>query len=370
MIHRLENIHETITEGVDYAHKIGQQKSWQAYGGSGILGWTMPASYGGRERDLPSLVALFEGLGWGGCDAGILFAIAAQILAVQYPILKFGTDEQKKSLLPRLISGEIRAAHAATEPESGSDVFDVRTLAIPDGEGYRLNGSKCFITSGPVADVALVLASTDPERKGWGLSTFLVDLNSEGVRRSGNIPKMGLHSAEFGEIRFENCFVLSNRRLGSEGSGKAVFHYAIDLERSLITAPMLGLMRGQLERAVAEANRRRRRGRSIGSFQSVSNRIADMTVRLELSRLAIYHAAELRESGRSVKLISPLVKLAVSEFFLASSLDLMRIVGAAGYLLNDPAEVSLRDAMGGLFYSGTSDVLRNIIAHYSGVSDA
>lgn len=370
MMYRLENIHETITEGADYAHKIGQQKSWQVYGGSGILGWTMPAVYGGRERDLPSLVALFEGLGWGGGDAGILFAIAAQILAVQYPILRFGSDDQKKSLLPRLISGEIRAAHAATEPESGSDVFDIRTIAIPYEGGYRLRGSKCFITSAPVADVALVLALTDPERKGWGLSAFLVDLNSEGVRRSGNIPKMGLESAEFGEITFENCFVPSSRRLGSEGSGKAVFHYAIDLERSLIMAPLLGLMRRQLERAVTEANRRRRRGRSIGSFQSISNRIADMTVRLELAKLAIYHAAELKESGRSVKLFSPVVKLAVSEFFLASSLDLVRIAGAAGYLLNDPAEVNLRDAVGGLFYSGTSDVLRNIIAHYTGVDDA
>jgi alkylation response protein AidB-like acyl-CoA dehydrogenase len=366
----LENIERVVAEGADYARKVGQRQIWQAYVGSGILGWTMPAACGGRELDLPSLVALFEGLAWGGGDAGILFAIAAQILAVQYPILKFGSEEQKKSLLPRLVSGEIRAAHAATEPESGSDVFNVQTIATPHEGGYRLNGSKCYITSAPVADVALVLASTDPERKGWGLSAFLVDMNSDGVWRSSNIPKMGLQSAEFGEIRFQDCFVPVDRRLGSEGSGKAVFHYAIDLERSFIAAPVLGSMRGQLERAVAEANHRRRRGRSIGNFQSISNRIADMTVRLELARLAIYHAAELKEYGRSKKLFAPVVKLAVSEFFLASSLDLVRIAGAGGYLLNDPAEVNLRDAVGGLFYSGTSDILRNIIAHYAGVSDA
>lgn len=330
----------------------------------------MPTSFGGRGLDISSLIALFEGLGYGGGDAGVLFALAAQIWSVQYPILKFGSEEQKRTFLPRLISGELRAAHAATELDSGSDVFSVKTTAFPHTGGYRLSGGKCYITSAPVADLALVLASTQPERHEWGLTAFLMNLESDGVWRSGNIPKMGLQSAELGEIRFQDCFVPTDQRLGSEGSGMAIFKYALDLERAFILAPALGLMRRQLEQSVSEANWRRRRGRSVGSFQSVSNRIADMRVRLELSRLAIYHAAALKESGRSTKLLSAVVKLAVSEFYLASSLDAVRIAGASGYLLNDPAEVNLRDAVGGIFYSGTSDILRNIIAHYAGVSDA
>jgi alkylation response protein AidB-like acyl-CoA dehydrogenase len=362
-------IEAIIAKGADYARKVAKDRNWQAYLGSGVLGMTMPACFGGRGEDLSSLVALFEGLGYGDGDAGILFALAAQLFSVQYPILKFGSEEQKHSFLPRLISGELRAAHAATEANSGSDIFSIQTSAVPRSGGYRLNGSKAYITSAPAADMSLVLASTQPLRKGWGLSAFLVDLNSDGIWRSENIEKMGLKAAEFGEIRFHDCFVPAGRRLGSEGSGMAIFNYALGLERGFILAPVLGLMRRQLERAVTEANHRRRQGRTIGHFQSISNRIADMNVRLELSRSAVYQAAALKEAGHSIKVLSAVIKLAVSEFFLASSLDEVRIAGASGYLSNNPAEMTLRDAVGGLFYSGTSDVLRNIIAHAVGVND-
>jgi alkylation response protein AidB-like acyl-CoA dehydrogenase len=363
----VEKIGKIVAEGAEYAGRLTQERSWQAYVGSGVLGFTMPTALGGRGLDLTSLIALFEGLAYGGGDPGMLFALAAQIWSVQYPILKFGTEKQKNSLLPRLISGEIRAAHAATELDSGSDVFNLRTTAVPHRNGYRLTGSKCYITSAPVADFALVLASTQPEREGWGLTALLVDLTSDGVWRSENVPKMGLQAAEFGEMRFQDCFVPMDRRLGTEGSGRAIFNYALDLERAFILAPVLGSMRQQMERVVSEASSRRRNGHSIGNFQSVSNRIADMSVRLELSRLAIYHAADLKESGQSTRLFSPIVKLAVSEFFLMSSLDAMRIAGASGYLTNNPSEINLRDAVGALSYSGTSDILRNMIANCAGV---
>ena len=320
--------------------------------------------------DFGSLVATFEGLAYGGGNPGILFAIAAQLLSVQHPILTFGTEPQKSMFLPRMIAGDLRVAHAASEPQAGSDVFGILTTAKPDRGGYLLNGTKRYITSSPVADFALVLASTQPERKHWGITAFLLDLKTDGVMRSKNIPKMGLQSAEFGELQFDDCFVPIENRLGEEGGGAAIFNFALELERSLILAPVLGVMRLQLERAVEEANHRTQRNRTIGGFQSVSNRIADMSMRLELSRLAIYHAAALRDAGQPSIQYSAIVKLAVSEFHLASSLDAMRIFGAAGYLLNDPAEVGLRDAMGGVFYSGTSDILRNLVAHAVGVIDA
>jgi alkylation response protein AidB-like acyl-CoA dehydrogenase len=367
MMSDVDKIENLISRGADYARKLTREQTWRDYLESGVLGLSMPTSLGGHGFDLSSLIAFFEGLGYGGGDAGVLFALAAQIWSVQYPIIKFGTEEQRRTFLPGLISGELRAAHAATELDSGSDVFNIQTVAIPFAGGYRLSGRKYYITSAPVADLALVLASTQQERHQWGLTAFLVNLDSDGVWRSENIPKLGLQSAEIGEIRFQDCFVPNDRRLGSEGYGMTIFKYAIDLERSFILAPVIGLMRRQLEQTVSEANGRRRYGRSIGSFQSISNRIADMNLRLELSKLAIYSIAMLKEAGHSTKHLSAVVKLAVSEFYLASSLDAMRVAGASGYLLNNPAGVSLCDALGGIFYSGTSDILRNIIAHYAGV---
>ncbi|MBO0797467.1 MAG: acyl-CoA dehydrogenase family protein [Blastocatellia bacterium] len=337
--------------------------------GSGVLGMTMPPSLGGQGLPISSLIATFEGLAYGGGDAAVLFAMSAQLWSVQYPILKFGTDEQKRAFLPSMIRGELRAAHAATEAEAGSDIFHLRTTALRCPGGYRLRGAKRYITSASVADIALVLASTNPGQKAWGLSAFLVDLNAAGISRSSDIPKMGLESAQFGEIMFEDCFVAAECRLGAEGVGATILSFVLDLERAFIMAPAIGLMRRELEQSVAHANTRRQHGRTIGSFQSVSNRIADMALRLELSRLLIYYAAALRDSGESIRHLSPLIKLALSEFYLASSLDAVRNKGAAGYLLNDPSAINVRDAIGGLFYSGTSDILRNLIANYVGVNN-
>jgi alkylation response protein AidB-like acyl-CoA dehydrogenase len=362
---------ETIArDSAEFARSLAGDPDWRSYAGSGVLGLTMPICFGGQARDFQSLVAAFEGLAYGGADMGLLFAMAAQLWSVQYPILRFGTEQQKTTFLPQLIAGEIRAAHAASEPEAGSDIFSLKTTAVSCAGGYKLDGLKRYSTNAPTADLALVFALTEPSRKIWGTSAFLVDLNSDGIFRSPNIPKMGLQSAEFGEIRFQDCFVPKESLLGSPGSGAAIFNYALDFERSFILAPALGSMRRQLERAVAEANNRMQHGRTIGGFQSVSNRIADMRVRLELGRLAIYWVAASKDSGRSTRGQSAIVKLAVSEMFLAFALDCIRIFGASGYLLNDPAEQSIRDAVGSVIYSGTSDVLRNLIASSAGVIDA
>jgi alkylation response protein AidB-like acyl-CoA dehydrogenase len=369
MINFYKAANEIVEASSNYIRALDDKSDWNNYVRAGILGKAMPASFGGEDSSISSLIATFEGLAYGGGDAAILFAASAQLWSVQYPILRFGTDEQKRALLLPMIRGEVRAAHAATEPEAGSDIFRLQTTARRCSDGYRLNGIKRYITNAPTADVALVLASTDPDQKAWGLSAFLVDLNTPGISRSANIPKLGLESAQFGDIRFEDCLIKSTHRLGAEGLGGRIFSFALELERAFIMAPVVGLMRRELEQSVAHANARKQHGRSIGSFQSVSNRIADMAVRLELSRLLIYYAAALRDSGQSIKYNSPLTKLALSEFYLASSLDAIRNKGASGYLLSDPSAVNVRDAIGSLIYSGTSDILRNLIASYLGVDN-
>ena len=356
-----------IANSASYSRSLSDKTTWSSYMGSGLLGRTMPVSVGGEGLPMSLLVATLDGLAYGGGDASVLFAMAAQILSVQHLILSFGTEEQKRTFLPPMVRGEMRAAHAATEPEAGSDIFGLQTTARRCNGGYRLSGAKRYITNAPIADTALVLAVTDPARKNWGLSSFMVDLNSSGVSRSKNIPKMGLESAQFGEILLEDCFVATDCRLGEEGSGSSIFSAALDLERAFIMAPAVGLMRRELDLSVAHVNTRTQRGRTIGSFQSVSNRIADMVLRLELSKLTIYHVAALRDAGRSIRCHSPLTKLALSEFYLASSLDAARNKGATSYLLGDSSGTNVRDAIGSLFYSGTSDILRNLIAIYAGV---
>jgi alkylation response protein AidB-like acyl-CoA dehydrogenase len=365
-----ERLDEIVARSADRARSMTDPASWTGYIESGVLGASMPRSAGGDELPIRALVATLEGLAFGGGDAGVLFAMAAQILSVQHPILLFGTDRQRQAYLSPLLGGQLRGAHAATERESGSDVMRLLTTAIRVSGGYRISGSKTYITNAPDADIALVFASTDPDRREWGITAFLVNLASPGVSRSPNVPKMGLDSAQFGELHFDHCFVSTDDRLGEEGLGSSIFSTSMSLERAFIMAPALGVMRRELERSVDHANARAHRGRTIGRFQSVSNRIADMSVRLELCRLAMYHVAALHDAGCPIRSYAPLVKLVVSEAFLASSLDAIRNKGAAGYLRDDPSATSCRDAIGGLIYSGTSDVLRTLVAAYAGVHDA
>jgi alkylation response protein AidB-like acyl-CoA dehydrogenase len=369
MIDFFETVDRVVAESSSLARELEDKSNWSSYARANVLGKTMPVALGGEGAPFSTLVATLDGLAHGGGDAAVLFAMSAQVLSVQYPILTFGTEEQQHTFLPRMIRGELCAAHAATEPEAGSDIFALQTTAQRCRNGYRLTGTKRYITNAPIADIALVLASTDPDRKSWGLSAFLVDLNTKGVTRSGNVRKMGLESAQFGEIRFDGCFVPAERLLGEEGAGASIFSASLDLERAFIMAPAIGLMRRELESSIDHINGRKQRGRSVGSFQSVSNRIADMALRFELSRLLIYYTAALKDSGRPTRHYSPLVKLALSEFYVASSLDAVRNKGAAGYLYDDPSGINVRDAIGSLFYSGTSDVLRNLIASYAGVNN-
>ena len=362
------DVEALVRDAAAHARAIEDPAGWAGFVASGVLGATMPKAFGGTDASFTSLVATLEGLAYGGGDSGVLFAIAAQMLSVQHPILKFGTSEQQARFLPPLIAGRWRAAHAASEPEAGSDVFHLRTLAVRDRDSYRVRGTKRYITSAPIADLALVLAATDSSKGAWGISAFIVDLTLPGIQRTGNIDKLGLRGAQFGELAFDDCRVPVECRLGSEGAGLAIFSAALDAERAFILAPALGQMRRDLESAVAHANGRTQHGRTIGTFQSVSHRIADMAVRLEVSRLLVYRAARLRDAGKSIRAYGPLVKLAVSEQFLASSIDAARNAGAAAYLAADPRAVSMCDAFGSLFYSGTSDVLRNLVATHTGVN--
>lgn len=342
---------------------------WQKCADFGILGLAAPAHYGGQleQIDLFRAVVAMEGLGYACPDTGLVLALNAQMWSVQVTISLFGTEEQKARYLPALVRGDRLGCHALTEPESGSDVFALRTTARRVEGGYRLSGGKHLVTLAPVADLALVFASTAPERGKWGISAFLVERNTPGYTASPNREKMGLRTAPFGEITFDDCFVPEENLIGREGSGFSICNHSLEYDRCCILSGQLGTMQRQLEEAVAFAKERKQFGQPVGAFQSVSNRIADMRLRIEISRLLLYRLAALKQQGKPAMAESSMLKLYLSEAFVASSLDAIRIGGGNAYLTAYGTERDLRDAVGGVLYAGTSDIHRNIIAQLSGL---
>lgn len=341
---------------------------WQHCADFGIQGMVVPALYNGdRDTDFMTAMLAMEALGFGCRDNGLIFALNAHMWTVQLPLLQFGSDEQKQRYLPAMSDGSMIGAHAITEPQTGSDVFNMSTLAQRVDGGYRLTGHKHYVSLAPVADVALVFALTDPDAKKWGVTAFLVDTAADGVRVGPNREKMGLRTVPFSDLYFEDCFVSDDQRLGPEGAGVSLSTSFLEWERCAILAGQLGAMEFQLDRCIAYARERKQFGQSIGQFQSVSNRIADMRLRLETSRLLLYKTAWLKQSGSNAMVEAALLKLHLAESFMASSLDAIRIHGGKGYMSDEGIERDARDAIGGTIYAGTSDIQRNIVARLLGL---
>jgi len=340
---------------------------WQKCADFGVLGLPFPEAYGGAAADILTTMLVMEGLGYGGKDNGLLFALNAQMWAVQHPISTFGTAEQQARWLPGLIRGEIIGAHGMSEPDSGSDAYSLRTRAEKRDGGYLLNGTKTFVTNAPVCDLAVVFATTAPEKGSWGLSAFLVERGTSGFSVGKNMAKMGLRTAPMGELILQDCFLPEANRLGPEGVGAHLFNSAMEWERACILGAHVGAMERQLEECISYARTRKQFGQPIGKFQSISNRIAEMKVRLETARLLLYKTASLKKQGKPAQMEAAMAKLYLSEVFVESSLDAIRLHGGYGYMSEFETERDLRDAIGGTLYSGTSDIQRNIIARYLGL---
>lgn len=344
-------------------------EDWKKCADFGIQALAAPSGYGGKKEsiDLLSATLAMEALGYGCRDNGLPFALNAQMWTVQQPIAQFGTDFQKEKFLKPLAEGKMIAAHGLTEENAGSDVFNMQTLATKVEGGYLLNGKKRYITLGPIADVALIFAITNPKVGKWGVSGFIVETNIEGFKAMPNMPKMGMRTVPFGEIIFKDCFVPTENRLGKEGAGWGITIASLEYDRCCILASQLGAMERQLEENIAFVKQRKQFNKSIGSFQSVSNRIADMKLRLETSRLLLYKVAWLKTQGKPAMMEAALLKLQLSESFVQSSIDAIRNHGGYGYITENEVERDLRDAVGGVIYAGTSDVQRNIISNLLGL---
>lgn len=342
-------------------------ENWRKCARFGILGLPIPEEYGGTGADVLTVMLTMEALGYGCRDNGLIFAINAQMWSVEMPILNFGSEAQKKKYLPGLCRGELIGAHGMTEPDSGSDAYSLRTRADKVDNGYILNGTKMFVTNAPIADLAVIFATVDPTKGRSGITAFIVEKDMPGFSISRHIDKMGLRTSPMAEIVLRDCFVPDENQLGPVGAGTSIFTNSMGWERSAILGSQVGAMEYQLEKCIRYARERRQFNQPIGKFQSISNRIADMKVRLETARLLLYKVAWLKQQGKSAVMEAALAKLYLSECFVQSSLDAIRIHGGYGYMTEFEVERDLRDAIGGTIYSGTSDIQRTIIARLLGL---
>ena len=341
---------------------------WKSCAEIGIQGLPVPEEYGGSGLDPLTCAMALEALGYGCHDGGLVFSLCAHLLSCVVPLWQQGSEEQKRRYLPGLCDGTLIGVHAMTEPGSGSDAFALRTRAEPDGAGFRINGTKTFISNGPVADLVIVFAMTDPE-SGYhgGVTAFLVESSAPGFAASRKLEKMGLRSSPIGELAFTDLYVSEEGVLGGVGAGSRLFSDAMDWERICLFASHVGAMERLLETSISYARTRKQFGQAIGKFQAVAHRIADMKVQLEAARLLTYRAAWRLEHARNASLDASMAKLFVSESLVEAALATVQVHGGYGYMAEYEVERALRDALASTIYSGTSEMQRNIIARWLGL---
>lgn len=335
---------------------------WKACADFGLHGILVPENYGGLGLDALYYAAVMEGIGKGCKDNGLIFSINAHVLTCIIPILLHGSEDLKRAYLPGLVGGDLIAANAMTEPDSGSDVYALRTTAAKENDHYVLNGSKTFVTNAPVADIFIVYAAT---RKGggfFGLSCFIVEKNTPGLLVGEKIEKMGLRTSPMSELGFNNCRIPLGNLIGDEGAGGILFSSSMEWERGLILAHCIGIMDRLLSNCLDYANTRKIGSQTIGAHQSIAHKLAEMKVRLETSRLMLYKAACLKAMKKPAALETSLAKLSISESYIDNCRDTLQIYGGYGYMVEYELERELRDALASSLYSGTSEVQKNIIS--------
>lgn len=354
---RKELNHEMIIRD---AQQTFSREAWRKCAAFGVQGMPIPKEYGGSGADPLTTIAMMEGLGYGGSDAGLLFAINAHMWTNSIPLLRYGTEEQKEKYLRGLCDGSLIGANGASEPSAGSDIFSMQTRVTKDGANYILNGKKVFVTNAPVADLFVVYGTLDPKLGASGICGFILEKGTPGLTVGKKKDKMGLRTAMMAELVFENCRASS--LLGREGRGVEVFNCSMAWERACILATCVGTMRRQLERCIQYARTRKQFGQAIGKFQSVANRIVDMKLRYETARLLIYKVGWLMQQDMSADMDAAMAKLYISESFVKSCLDAVQLHGGSGFLTEFELERELRDSIGSTLYSGTSEIQRNIVA--------
>ena len=325
----------------------------------GLMGVCVPEEYGGAGADFLSYILVLEELSRG--DAGVGVTVAVHTSATTLPLLTFGTDGQRERFVPPLARGEHLGAFALTEPGSGSDAGSLRTSAVPDGDGWVLNGSKQWITNGSRAGTFVLFARTDPTTAGArGVSCFVLD--AEHVRITREEEKLGLHSSTTSDLVVEDARVDRDRLLHEEGRGFRVAMATLDGGRIGIAAQAIGIAQAAYDVARAYALEREQFGRRIGDFQAIQWKLADMATEIDAARLLTYRAAWLKQEGRPHAADGAKAKLFASEMARRQTAEAIQILGGYGYTREFPVERYYRDAKVTEIYEGTSEIQRLVIA--------
>ncbi|MFZ5963415.1 acyl-CoA dehydrogenase family protein [Thalassococcus sp. BH17M4-6] len=341
---------------------------WRALVEAGLTGLVTSEEMGGLDLSVPELSQVLETLGYVCEDAGLGFSLATHLCSTCLPVAKFGGDAIREELLPQLAQAQKVGAHAITEPDSGSDAFAMKTTATRDGDDYILSGEKCYISNAPIADICVIYARTHPTKGALGgFSAFAVDCDAKGFGIGKPRKKMGLRTAPMADLYLDDVRVPASRLIGREGQGFSILDYVMRWEILCVFALQVGEMRRQFDRSVAYAKDRKQFGAPIASFQAISHRIADMHMRLQSARSWLSRMVIAMQGGGQASLEIAAAKLAISEAHVANSLDAITLHGGAGYMSETGIESHLRNAMGGLIYSGSSDIQKNRIAAMLGL---
>jgi len=337
-------------------------------GAQGFMGIAVPEEYGGAGMDTLAYVLALEEISKADASHGVIMSVCNSLFC--YGISRFGTEEQKQKHLRAVASGEVIGAYALTEPQSGSDAGNMRVTAIlsPDGSHYVINGTKSWITSGPVAKYIVIFVQTDPDARPRhrGVTAFIVDSDEPGFERGKTEPKLGIRASATCEIHFEDYRCPVECRLGQEGEGFKIAMAVLDAGRIGIASQALGIAGAAYEASVEYAREREAFGSKIGQFQMIQQKLADMKIRIEASRLLIYQAAlakdDAKKTGKRYTLESCMAKTFASETAMWVTTQAIQIHAGMGYSKELPVERYFRDAKVTEIYEGTSEVQRMVIA--------
>jgi acyl-CoA dehydrogenase len=337
---------------------------WRRLGELGLLGLEFPTEYGGAGGDFLSSVVLGEEMA--RCrSGGVAFSVLVHTDMSSPWLTRYGTDAQKRRYLPGIVSGETVCALGITEPGTGSDMASISTRAVRDGDHYRLTGSKIFITNGVYGDLYFVAARTGPgtpDRRHAGISMFLVERDTPGFTVSRRLDKMGMRASDTAELSLQDCPVPAENLLGEEGRG---FHQlAAGLQRERIMAAVLALSgAGQaLEDTLAYVRERHAFGEPLATKQALRHRVADMATEIEAARHLVYHAAALYTAGRDCVTEVSMAKLFATEVANRVAYQAVQLHGGYGYMSEFPVERFFRDVRLWTIASGTSEIMREIVA--------
>jgi butyryl-CoA dehydrogenase len=326
----------------------------------GLLGIIIPTEYGGAGLDTISYAIIIEEISRKCASTGVITSVHNSL--VSWPIMKYGTEEQKKKYLPILARGEEIGAFAGTEPNAGSDLGAMQTTAELKGDKYIINGDKTFITSGSEAGVIIVFAVTDKKAGTKGISAFIVENTFKGFKVGSIYEKLGINASKTSELIFENMEVPKENLLGKEGEGFKIALSTLDGGRIGIASQAVGIAQAALDESIEYSKQRVQFGKAISKFQAIQWMIVDMATRIEAARYLVYHAAYLKDKGEDYSKHAAMAKLFASETAMDAVIKAVQIHGGYGYTKEYTVERLFRDAKITEIYEGTSEVQRMVIA--------